>query len=67
MVTWDEPLDALKWHWGSAYSIHHPGPDVWLAQRRDTYETLRDETPAGLRNRIVADYSARPVSRDAAP
>jgi len=35
----------------------------WTAERRDTHKTLRDETPLGLRDRIIADYAARPVSR----
>jgi hypothetical protein len=60
---WDEPLDALRWHWGEAYIINCVGPGKWLAERRDTHDTLRDETPLGLRDRIIADYAARPVSR----
>jgi hypothetical protein len=28
---------------------------------------LRDHTPLGLRERIIADYTARPVRRAAAP
>jgi ribosomal protein S13 len=31
--------------------------------RPDNHETLRDTTPADLRDRIFADYSAHPVSR----
>jgi hypothetical protein len=60
---WDEPLDALRWHWGEAYIINCVGPGKWLSERRDTHDTLRDETPLGLRDRIIADYAARPVSR----
>jgi hypothetical protein len=60
---WDEPLDALRWHWGEAYIINCLGAGQWIAARRDTHETLRDETPLGLRDRIIADYAARPVSR----
>jgi hypothetical protein len=67
MTTWDEPLAALRWHWGSAYVISRPAPDVWLAQRRDTRETIRESTPMGLRDRIISDYTDRPVPRDAAP
>jgi hypothetical protein len=60
---WDEPLIALRWHWGEAYVICHPEPDVWTAQRRDTHETLRDFTPVGLRDQIIRDYTARSVKR----
>ncbi len=60
---WDEALDALRWHWGEAYVINCLGLGNWTAERRDTHETLRDETPLGLRDRIIADYTARPVSR----
>jgi hypothetical protein len=58
----DEPLSALRWHWGEAY-ISHPEPDVWMAQRRDIGETLRDVTPLGLRDQIIPDYTARSVKR----
>ena len=61
---WDDPLGALQWHWGSAYAICHRGGGLWIARRRDTRETLRAETPLGLRDKIIADYTARPVSRD---
>jgi hypothetical protein len=60
---WDEPLAALCWHWGSAYAIARPAPDTWIAERRDTHETLRDSTPFGLREKIIADYAERPVAR----
>jgi hypothetical protein len=61
---WDEPLQALRWHWGSAYIINCARLGRWTAERRDTHERLRDETPLGLRDKIIADYTARPVSRD---
>ena len=60
---WNDPLDALRWHWGEAYIISHAKPDVWMAQRRDTGETLRDVTPLGLRDQIIRDYTARSVKR----
>lgn len=63
----DDPLQELAFHWGSAYVISHPGPDNWLAQRRDTRETLRADGPYELREAILADYFARPVSRAVAP
>ena len=59
----DLDMNDLRWHWGTAYVISHPCPDVWVAQRRDNRETLRAGTPAELRDRIVADYTARPVPR----
>ena len=61
---WDDPLGALQWHWDSAYIISCHGTGLWIAQRRDTRETLSAETPLGLRDKIIADYTARPVSRD---
>jgi hypothetical protein len=61
--TSDGPLDALRWHWGSAYLIHHPMPDVWIAERRDDHETLRADSPERLLDLIRKDYSDRPVSR----
>jgi hypothetical protein len=36
---------------------------MWIAQRRDTRETLRADSPAELLDRIRADYAERPVSR----
>jgi hypothetical protein len=59
---WDDPLAALRWHWGEAYLINCPRPGTWTADRRDNGETLLDETPLGLRNKIIADYIARKVS-----
>jgi hypothetical protein len=59
----DEPLDDLRWHWGDAYLIHHLGPDTWVAQRRDSRQTLGAEDPETLRERIKADYAAHPVGR----
>lgn len=59
----DRDMNDLLWHWGSAYVISHPCPDVWLAQRRDNRDTIRAGTPGELRDRIAADYIARPVPR----
>ncbi len=60
-------LDDLRWHWGDAYLIHHLGPDVWVAQRRDSRTTIGAEDPEILRDRIKADYAARPVGRNLHP
>ena len=61
------PLDELRWHWGSAYLISFFEPDTWVAQRRDDRSVLRSDSPADLREKIVADYTAHPVSRQVAP
>jgi len=37
-----------------------------VAQRRDNCETLRADNPVDLRERITADYTAAPVSRQVA-
>ncbi len=60
-------LASLRYHWGSAYLIEHPEPDVWIAVRRDDHATLRADSPEALREKIVADYTAHPVSRSVAP
>jgi hypothetical protein len=60
---WSEPLDELIWHWGEAYSISNPGLGIWVAERRDNHETLRESTPLGLRDKIIADYTASKVPR----
>jgi hypothetical protein len=68
VTTWDEDeLAELHHHWGGAYNIARLGPGTWVAQRRDSRETLGAKTAAGLLERIRADYLARPVSRAVAP
>ena len=67
MSDWEGPLDALRWHWDSAYLISFFEPDNWVAQRRDNRETLRADNPVDLRDLIVADYNANPVSRSVGP
>jgi hypothetical protein len=64
---WEAPLDALRWHWGEPYLISFFEPDNWVAQRRDNREMLRADNPLDLRDLIVADYRANPVSRQVAP
>lgn len=56
-------LAELKWHWGSAYAVSHPQPDVWLAQRRNDRRVLKAETPGELLDLIRQDYAADPVPR----
>jgi hypothetical protein len=59
----DRALAGLRHHWGSAYLIVHPGPDTWIAWRRDDQARLHAEDPEALREQIRADYAARPVPR----
>jgi hypothetical protein len=60
-------LDSLRWNWDEAYLIHFFEPDSWIARRRDSGEELRATTPLGLRDAIVEDYTARPVSKAGSP
>ena len=62
-----EALKALRWHWDEAYTITRPREGLWVAERRDTREALRSDTPFGLRELIIADYSERPVPRETVP
>ncbi len=65
---WEEPLDDLRWHYGEAYLIEYfPGPDRWVAQRRDSHATISTGSPDGLLDLIRADYAAHPVPRDPRP
>lgn len=55
-------LADLRHHWGSAYAIsQHQG--TWIAARHDTHEALTAGSADELRDKIRADYSARPVPR----
>jgi len=57
-----EELQDLKHHWGTAYSItYYRGQ--WIAARHDTREVLTAESAQELREKIRADYRARPVPR----
>ena len=61
---WQDRLDDLRFHWGSAYRVSYlPGHDLWIAQRADDGATLRADSADRLRDLIVADYTARPVPR----
>ncbi len=64
----DAALADLRHHWGDAYLIHHlETAGKWVAQRRDSRETMSADTPDGLLGKIRADYAARPVPRQADP
>lgn len=56
-------LESLTYHWGDAYSISHPSPGRWVAQRRDTRETLTADSAEDLYKAIEADYGRHPVPR----
>ena len=59
-----EALDELRWHWGDAYLIHYfETAGKWVAQRRDSHETMSAPDPARLLDLIREDYRAHPVSR----
>jgi hypothetical protein len=61
---YEADLADLRHHWGSAYFIEFfARPGLWLAQRRDTRETLKAGDADALRDLIIADYAARPVER----
>lgn len=62
-LNWDDPLAVLQWNWGEAYEIARKGTDEWVAARRDDGGALKAGTPAGLRDRMLADYLSRPVGR----
>jgi hypothetical protein len=58
----ERELASLRFHWGGAYSISfHLG--TWIAARADTREILQASSAGELRDKIRADYSARPVPR----
>jgi hypothetical protein len=59
----DDALADLRHHWGEAYLVHRLGAR-WVAQRRDSRESMSAAGPEELRELIVADYAARPVPRD---
>jgi hypothetical protein len=61
---WDADLDDLRWHYGDAYLIDYlPGPGRWIAQRRDSHQTISADSAGGLLDLIRADYAERRVSR----
>ena len=58
-------LDDLRLHWDEAYKItYHPGePEPCHAERLDDGTVLTAYSPWALRNKIIDDYSVRPVPR----
>jgi len=67
-VTDGAALDDLRYHWGDAYLIEYfETAGKWVAQRRDSHATMSADSPVDLREKITADYTAQPVSRQVAP
>lgn len=62
----DDPLDAVRWSWDSAYDITRDAAGRCLAARRDGLGVVEAKDPERLNELIAADYRARPVSRDVA-
>jgi hypothetical protein len=57
-------LMKLRYHWGDgAYRIEVEFPHSWTATRLDDEKVLAADSAADLREKIVEDYSARPVPR----
>jgi hypothetical protein len=61
-----DALDELDFHWGDAYDLAVTRAG-WIAKRLDNQRALVADTPGELRGLIIADYTARPVPREAAP
>ena len=61
----DDRLADLRWHWGEAYYITHPGDDTWVAFPRRGGVVLVAETAADLRVKIRRDYDAATVPQPA--
>lgn len=63
----DDPLDAVRWSWDTAYKISRDAGGQCRAERRDGLGApLEAAHPEALNELIAADYRARPVSRDVA-
>lgn len=58
-------LDQLSWNWGEMYDLAVTRSG-WVAKRLDNGRALVAGGPDGLRELIIADYAAEPVSREAA-
>jgi hypothetical protein len=56
-------LEHLHWHWSEAYVISWSRESGFLIQRRDDRSTFSAETGEEARDKIIKDYTARPVPR----
>ena len=66
--TFNKELDVLRFNWDTAYDIEPAGePGTARARRRDGEGGWMECTPDEVTALIVADYRARPVSREVAP
>ena len=55
----EDPLEALRWHWGAVYVIHYRD-EVWTAQYFiSCFEQLRASSAEELRRLIWRDYFSR--------
>lgn len=61
----EQALSELWFHWDEAYKItYHPGEvEPCHAERLDDGSLLTAGSPWALSNKIIDDYSARPVPR----
>ena len=64
-MTMRTALEELSWHSGGAYDLAVTSSG-WVAKRLDNGRALVASGPGGLREQIIADYAAEPVSREAA-
>ena len=70
--TWEMPalpgqqaaLDALQWHWGTAYEIGVDDGQWWYRRRDRLGGTETATIPDELRTMIVTDYTIMPVPRE---
>jgi hypothetical protein len=58
-------LEDLSWNWGGAYDLAVTRAG-WVAKRLDNGRALVAASAGELRELIVADYAAEPVSRECA-
>lgn len=60
----DAELEALRFHWDTAYEIDWNEEHGWRARRRDGLgEVLTGADPGDLYAAIGTDYDAKPVPR----
>lgn len=59
-------INLLDYHWGEAYDLAVTRSG-WVAKRLDNNRALVASSPEELRELIIEDYAAEPVSRDCCP
>jgi len=60
-------LEALQFGWGEAYEIGADDAGYWARRRDGLGGTMTADDPEKLREQVIADYSVKPVPRDADP